>query len=65
MDNAIFTNTGLMMLYQQAKQDYDIALEQFNNAEQEYSEVAIYRLKASKTYLDILIKQIKAGDKHN
>lgn len=46
-------------LYQQAKQDYDIALEQFNNAELEYSEVATYRIKASKAYLDILIKEIK------
>lgn len=59
MDNAIFTNTGLMMLYQQAKQDYDIALEQFNNAEGDYIDVATHRLKAALLNLNAITKELK------
>lgn len=57
----LFTLGGDKLEYQQLLKEYQQAVNNFNNADADYIETAILKLKAAECKLNILIREIKGG----
>lgn len=58
-ESLIEYNHSLIIAYKDAHQEYLQAMNNFNSAEAEYVEVAIYQYNAAQIKMEIIIKEIK------
>lgn len=61
-DEQDYKESTLMEEYKKAKNEYNQALNNFDNAEKRFIDIAIYQFNAARKKLDILIEQIKEED---